>query len=166
MLTVQMFDSNGDGDEYNRGHMPAAFSCPTNRSSQPISEVFHITHNSTHSFVYPIDQTGKPLSHFPFIQPAKMVSFTKIAFAILAAAGLAAACDFCQCQYADGSHCCADKAADGDCDNACSVYKYCGSNGASNCISYSSYENRNQCNSFYMNPKRLVHSSEPLPKEV
>lgn len=68
-----------------------------------------------------------------------MVSFTKITYAILAlTTGFAVACDTCQCQYSDGSHCCVtayDKAFGSSCDDTCRQTD-CGANGASNCISF------------------------------
>nr|WRW51541.1 hypothetical protein Ch2657 [Colletotrichum horii] len=78
-----------------------------------------------------------------------LVSFLAVAVA------MAQACDYCQCQKSDGSHCCVAHANNNACDEVCkgAVYglssngdrQYCNAGGASNCVSAASYSGRDRC---------------------
>ncbi|KAF4840197.1 hypothetical protein CGCSCA4_v010457 [Colletotrichum siamense] len=78
-----------------------------------------------------------------------VVSFLAVAVAT------AQACGYCQCQYSDGSHCCVAHGNGKTCDEVCNGAAYgvtlgreklyCNAAGASNCISWSSYQDRKQC---------------------
>ncbi|KAF3802627.1 hypothetical protein GCG54_00014334 [Colletotrichum gloeosporioides] len=68
---------------------------------------------------------------------------------------MAQACDYCQCQKSDGSHCCVAHANGKACDEVCKTAVYslssngdrlsCNAGGASNCISPASYSGRDRC---------------------
>ncbi|KAF4812834.1 hypothetical protein CGCSCA5_v008757 [Colletotrichum siamense] len=83
------------------------------------------------------------------------MKITSVVSFLAVAVATAHACSYCQCQYSDGSHCCVAHSNGKTCDEVCNGAAYgvtlgreklyCNAAGASNCISWSSYQDRKQC---------------------
>ncbi|KAK2764687.1 hypothetical protein CKAH01_04852 [Colletotrichum kahawae] len=83
------------------------------------------------------------------------MKITSVISFLAVAVATAQACGYCQCQYSDGSHCCAAHDSGKTCDEVCNgaAYaitlggekQYCNAAGASNCISSYNYSNRKKC---------------------
>ncbi|KAJ5018896.1 hypothetical protein K4K57_002952 [Colletotrichum sp. SAR 10_99] len=83
------------------------------------------------------------------------MKITSVVSFLAVAVATAQACGYCQCQYSDGSHCCVAHGNGKTCDEVCNGAAYgvtlgreklyCNAAGASNCISWSSYQDRKQC---------------------
>ncbi|KAI8298420.1 hypothetical protein K4K59_002826 [Colletotrichum sp. SAR11_240] len=82
-----------------------------------------------------------------------MVRLIHSVFAMLAMALAVQACDYCQCKFTDGSHCCTTSTYAHSCEEVCkNAARYgddvkCSAGGLSECIGYFTANGRAQCNS-------------------
>ncbi|KAF3805215.1 hypothetical protein GCG54_00001992 [Colletotrichum gloeosporioides] len=82
-----------------------------------------------------------------------MVRLIHSVLAMLAVALAVHACDYCQCKFTDGSHCCTTSTYAHSCEEVCkNAARYgddvkCSAGGLSECIGYFPANGRAQCNS-------------------